>query len=117
MGNPRRFCILIFADGRSRAAPPTLPGWLCLLLHAHCSSNRPKTFEMARESLTIEAMICGYHVYKEIWCADVGEELSCMREVENYHNPFAVAVVRSINQSMAMPPANRMCGGVVRTYG
>ena len=43
----------------------------------------------------IEAMVRGYHVYKEIWCADVGEELSCVREVENFRDPFAVAVVRS----------------------
>ena len=43
----------------------------------------------------IEAMVRGYHVYKEIWCAAVGEELSCIREVENYRDPFAVAVVRS----------------------
>ena len=47
---------------------------------------------MARESHVIEAMVRGYHVYKEIWCAAVGEELSCMREVENYRDPFAVAV-------------------------
>ena len=40
----------------------------------------------------IEAIVRGYHVYKEIWCAAVGEELSCMREVENYRDPFAVAV-------------------------
>ena len=51
------------------------------------------TFEMARESHTIEAMIRSCHIYKEIWCADVGEELSCVREAENYHNPFAVAVL------------------------
>ena len=34
-------------------------------------------------------------VIKEVWCAAVGEELSCMREVENYRDPFAVLVVRS----------------------
>ena len=34
-------------------------------------------------------------VIEEVWCAAVGEELSCMREVENYHDPFAVAVIRS----------------------
>ena len=38
----------------------------------------------------IETMVCGYNVYKEIWCAAVGEELSCIREVENYCDPFAV---------------------------
>ena len=42
----------------------------------------------------IETVICGYHVYKEIRCAAVGEELSCIREVENYRHPFDVAVVR-----------------------
>ena len=51
--------------------------------------------EMAHESHMIEAMVRGYHVYKEIWCAAVGEELSCIREVENYRDPFTVAVVRS----------------------
>ena len=48
---------------------------------------------MAHESHVIKAMIRGYHVYKEIWCAAVGEELSCIRE-ENYHDSFTVAVVR-----------------------
>ena len=40
-------------------------------------------------------MVCGYRVYKEIWCAAIGEELPCKKEVENHHNPFVVAVVRS----------------------
>ena len=31
---------------------------------------------MAGESLMIETVVCGYHVYKEIRCAAVGEELS-----------------------------------------
>ena len=39
----------------------------------------------------IEGMVRGYHMYKEIWCAAVGEELSCMREVENYRDAFVVA--------------------------
>ena len=30
---------------------------------------RPKTYEMARESHTIKAIVRGYHVYKEIWRA------------------------------------------------
>ena len=36
-------------------------------------------------------MVCGYHVYKEVWCAAVGEELFCVREVENYCDPFTMA--------------------------
>ena len=50
---------------------------------------------MARESHMIRTMIHGCHVYKEVWCAAVGEELFYMREVENYRGLFAVAVVRS----------------------
>ena len=49
---------------------------------------------MAGELLMIETVVCGYHVYKEIRCAVVGEEPSCIREVENYRLPFAVAVLR-----------------------
>ena len=40
-------------------------------------------------------MVRGYHVDKEVWCTTVGEELSCMREVENYRDLFAAVVVRS----------------------
>ena len=34
-------------------------------------------------------------VIKEVWHAAAGEELSSMREVENYHDLFTVAVVSS----------------------
>ena len=37
----------------------------------------------------------GYHIYKDIWEANVGEELPCQRESGNHADPFAVAVVRS----------------------
>ena len=43
----------------------------------------------------IKSVVRGCHVYKEVWCAAVGEEPSCMKEVENYHDLFTVAVVRS----------------------
>ena len=33
-------------------------------------------------------------VIKEVWCATVEEELSCMRGVEKCCDPFAVAVTR-----------------------
>ena len=36
--------------------------------------------------------IRGYHVYKEIWDAADGEELMCMRETDNTHDRYAVAV-------------------------
>ena len=40
-------------------------------------------------------MVCGYHVYRDIWVAAVGEELSCGRKTDNHWDPFAVAVARS----------------------
>ena len=52
---------------------------------------------MASESATyrFQAMVCGYHVYRDIWVAAVGEELSCVRETDNHQDPFAVTVARS----------------------
>ena len=38
------------------------------------------------------ACIRGYHVYKEIWAAAVGEELACTTEPHNSHDRYAVSV-------------------------
>ena len=40
------------------------------------------------------SVILGYHVYKNIWNAIVGDQLPCTRETSNRHDPFAVAVVK-----------------------
>ena len=42
-----------------------------------------------------EAMFRGYHQYKDIWDAQLGEELECQRENSNPHDIFAVAVLKS----------------------
>ena len=41
---------------------------------------------MASESATycFQAMVRGYHVYRDTWVAGVGEELSCVRETDNH---------------------------------
>ena len=44
--------------------------------------------------LLVEAMVRGYHVYKDVWTTVVGEELPSQREDGNRDDPFAVAVVR-----------------------
>ncbi len=36
-----------------------------------------------RASFGVEAMVRGYHAYKDVWTAVVGEELSCQRERDN----------------------------------
>ena len=46
-------------------------------------------------SFSVEAMVRGYHVYKDAWAAVVGEEFPCKREDGNRFDPFAVAVVRA----------------------
>ena len=43
-----------------------------------------------------EAVFCvrGYHVYKDVWRAAVGEDLECERETSNAHDRYAVAVTK-----------------------
>ena len=40
-------------------------------------------------------MVRGYHVYKDLWTAVVGEGLQCGRESGNFRDPFAVAVKKN----------------------
>ena len=47
------------------------------------------------DTFSIEAMVRGYHVYRGIWNAALGEQLPCQREPMNSKDPFAVAVVKS----------------------
>ena len=42
-----------------------------------------------------DCCIHGYHVYKEMWRATIGEELECDRQPENSSDRYAVAVKRS----------------------
>ena len=39
-------------------------------------------------------MVRGYHVYRSVWEAAIGEELMCVREVGNRTDPYAVDVVK-----------------------
>ena len=45
---------------------------------------------------TAERSSCvrGYHVYRAIWDAVIGEDLVCERETTNEHDRYAVAVVK-----------------------
>ena len=46
-------------------------------------------------SCVVEAMIRGYHEYQSIWEAEVGENLTCVREPSNVRDPYAVAVTKT----------------------
>ena len=53
--------------------------------------------EMSEDSasFTIEAMVRGYHVYRDVWHATMAEQLPCQREIGNVADPFAIAIVKS----------------------
>ena len=53
---------------------------------------------MAVPRFTVEAVICGYHVYKSIWLNPVmEEELSCEWEIGNAQDTHAVAIRKTID--------------------
>ena len=43
-------------------------------------------------SFEIEAMVRGYHIYKDMWSVVIDHEFPCKREDGNRFDPFAVAV-------------------------
>lgn len=47
------------------------------------------------ERFSVEPCNRGYHVYKDIWEASIGEHLLCHRENSNCADPFAVGVVKN----------------------
>ena len=48
-------------------------------------------------TFTVNSMIRGYHIYKDIWeNPTIGEELCCQREVGNPKDPLTVAVIKPI---------------------
>ena len=44
------------------------------------------------QTFNIEPMVRGYHVYKHIWTAEVGDELPCQVNTANRADHYAVAV-------------------------
>ena len=47
------------------------------------------------EEKSKEMCIRGFHVYKNVWDAVIGEELQCEREGQNTNDRYAVAVKRN----------------------
>ena len=45
-------------------------------------------------AIEIATVIRGYHVYKELWTAPLGEILFCQWETDNRHDRFAVAIIK-----------------------
>ena len=49
-------------------------------------------------AFAITFVVRGYHVYKDIWAAEIGSELPCFPEPHNREDHFAVAVMNSTNK-------------------
>ena len=45
-------------------------------------------------SFSVDSVIRGHHIYKDIWTPNLGEILPCKVEPGNVHDPYAVAVER-----------------------
>ena len=59
------------------------------------SNSGVKLSVMSAYRFSIESMIQGYHVYKNIWDdPSVDKELWCKREPGNPSDPYAVAMIK-----------------------
>ena len=45
--------------------------------------------------------ICGYHVYKKVWVATVGEALVCKREPKNSSDRYAVEQIEHLPRKLS----------------
>ena len=66
------------------------------------------------DCFTSESVMRGYHIYKEVWEASLGETMVCAIESENAFDPFAVSVVRAEKSSVtcqgkSLPLAHCFC--------
>ena len=69
-------------------------------LHVHAMASE---LISAVESFTMDSIIRGYHVYKDVWSSFIGEMLYCQRDVHNHHDPFMVVVYKGMTVVGHMP--------------
>ena len=56
-----------------------------------CLEVRDSKSELAfneEDVYVVQLKIRGYHIYKDIWEASIGERLSCKKEEYNVHDPY-----------------------------
>ena len=91
------------------------------VIYKHVISTRVEMTEASTEavrSFTREAMVRGYHIYNSIWEAYIGEELSCQRDEDNEHDPYAVAVLKSATIVGHLPrKVSTLCSLFIRRGG
>ena len=70
------------------------------------------------ETFQKESCIRGYHIYRELWDAVVGEELECQRERGNAADMYAVAVMKDSTIVGHLPQKiSRICILFIRRGG
>lgn len=52
---------------------------------------------MSFSSFPVSSIIRGHHIYKVIWSPELSEELFCEVDLGNVHDPYAVAVKRTVD--------------------
>ena len=63
----------------------------------------------------VSCCVHGYHIYKSIWTAVVGEQLNCVREPLNVQDRFAVAVIKDGTVVGHLPQkVSRICSLFIR---
>ena len=50
------------------------------IAHANLLKSEQESGIMEESGFSVEAMVRGYHIYRDIWMAEVNEEVSCQRE-------------------------------------
>ena len=81
------------------AVRPSEIFWVLLFSYVRMRNDTPPSLASTRarisimSSFSVESMVRGYHVYKDIWDA-VGEEFLCKRENGNRVDSFAAAVAK-----------------------
>ena len=70
------------------------------------------------DEVEIPCCVRGYHVYRDIWEAAVGEVLMCHREPTNSSDRYAVAVIKSAEIIGHLPrKLSKICSLVLRRGG
>ena len=49
--------------------------------------------EHVEERFSMNSIVQGFHVYKDIWNPEIGEVLICKQEFWNLHDPYTVSIV------------------------
>ena len=79
---------------------------------------RTMTAAAALAETEVRSCVRGYHVYKDVWAASIGETLVCSREPTNNSDRYAVAVTKNGTVIGHLPrKMSRMCSVFIRRGG